>query len=232
MADVADPEVGRYGVCPSFARGPRKDQMSRSRRLASLLAVAAAGLAIAPGGASAGILTATAPSCDAQSLDQVFLPWADVANYTLAPGGAAESADGLTLSGNATITDGNEPWQVGGSGDRSVRLPAGSSVTTAPICVGLGHPTLRFFSKSTGTGLLSSLRVDVLFEDAFGNVNALPIGLVLPHGSWSAGLPMLVVANLLPLLPGDTTPVSFRFTPQGAGTWSVDDIYVDPWRNG
>ncbi|MCW2957536.1 MAG: hypothetical protein JWP18_339, partial [Solirubrobacterales bacterium] len=110
--------------------------MSVQRRLACL-AAAAAGLALVPGAASAGILTATAPSCEAQAMDQVFMPWADVANYTLAPGGAAESTDGLSLTGDARVVDGNEPWQVGGSGDSSLRLPAGSSATTDPICVGL-----------------------------------------------------------------------------------------------
>jgi hypothetical protein len=229
MSDAEIPEVADTDHV-HFVGGHRKVQMSRARRLASLLAVAAAGLAVAPGSASAGILTATAPSCDAQAMDQVFMPWADVANYTLAPGGAAESSDGLSLDGPASIATGNEPWQVGGSGNSNLRLPAGSSATTDPICVGLGHPTIRFFSKSSNTGLLSSVRVDVLFEVAFGNVNTLAIGLVLAHGSLSAGAPLLVVANLLPLLPNDTTPVSFRFTPQGAGTWSVDDIYVDPWR--
>ncbi|MCW2999058.1 MAG: hypothetical protein JWN65_2607 [Solirubrobacterales bacterium] len=196
-------------------------------------AVAVAGLALFPAGAGAGVLTAAAPSCEAQVLGQVFLPWLDVANYTLAPGGAAESPAGLTLDGGAGIAPGNEPWQVGGdAGTSSRRLPAGARATTGAICAGLGHPTVRFFSRSSGTGLLSSLRVDALFEDALGGEHSLPIGVVLPHGAWSPGVPMLVVANLLPLLPGDTTPVAFRFTPQGSGTWSVDDVYVDPWRKG
>ena len=39
---------------------------------------------------------------------------------------------------------------------------------------------------------------------------------------------MLVVANLLPLLPGEHTPVAFRFTALG-GDWSIDDVYVDPY---
>ena len=37
-----------------------------------------------------------------------------------------------------------------------------------------------------------------------------------------------MVANLLPLLPGEHTPVRFRITSVGTGTWSVDDFYVDP----
>jgi hypothetical protein len=39
---------------------------------------------------------------------------------------------------------------------------------------------------------------------------------------------MLVVANLLALLPNETTPVAFRFTAQG-GDWSIDDVWVDPY---
>jgi len=41
---------------------------------------------------------------------------------------------------------------------------------------------------------------------------------------------MLFVANLLPLLPGDHTPVALRFVPQGGGSWLVDDVYVYPFR--
>jgi len=40
---------------------------------------------------------------------------------------------------------------------------------------------------------------------------------------------MTVVANLLPLLPGHHTPVAFRFTPLLGSSWSVDDVFVDPY---
>ena len=47
------------------------------------------------------------------------------------------------------------------------------------------------------------MRVDVQFEDALGKTHYLPIGLVaLNGGSWQPSLPMLMVANRLPLLPG------------------------------
>ena len=35
--------------------------------------------------------------------------------------------------------------------------------------------------------------------------------------------------SLLPLLPGDRTPVAFQFTPL-LGDWQIDDVYVDPRR--
>lgn len=200
-------------------------------RLARFTLVAAIGLAVAPGAAHAGLLAVDPESCASQSLDQVFRPWADLADYTLAPGGDAESTGALTLTGDAALAPGNEPFQVGAPTDASsVRLPAGSSATTGAICVGLGHPTMRFFARSSGTNLFSSLRVDVLFQGVLG-LRTLPIGLVSPSSSWTPTAPFLVVANLLPLLPPNSTPVAFRLTPQGAGTWNVDDVYVDPWGN-
>jgi len=38
------------------------------------------------------------------------------------------------------------------------------------------------------------------------------------------------VANLLPLLPNGHTPVAFRFTPIRGGSWSIDDVHVDPYQ--
>ena len=202
-----------------------------TRRLLRFTVGAIAGLAFVPGAAHASLLAVDPASCDTQTMSQVFMPWVDVANYTLAPGGNAESAAALDLTGGASIVPGNEPFQVGAASDsQSLSLPAGSSATTGALCVGLGHPTMRFFAKSSGTNLLSSLRVDVLFQGVLG-LKTLPIGLVLPSSSWAPTSPFLVIANLLPLLPPNSTPVAFRLTPQGAGTWNVDDVYVDPWGN-
>jgi hypothetical protein len=55
-------------------------------------------------------------------------------------------------------------------------------------------------------------------------------GATLGGGKWQPTLPFPVLASLLPLLPGEMTPVQFRFTPVGGGTWQIDDVYVDPWR--
>ena len=156
----------------------------------------------------------------------------DVAHYTALAGADFESAGaGWSMPGAAAIANGNEPYHVGGSGDsHSLSLPAGASVTSPVICAGLAHPTVRFFAKRRSGGWLSlaTLRVDVLFETAGGTVLSLPIGLVLNGGSWQPTSPMLVMANLLPLLPGEHTPLAFRFTAQGAD-WSIDDVWVDPY---
>ena len=201
-------------------------------RIAIATVTATVALAAGASGASAGLLVASAPSCDDQALSKTFLPWWDLADYTALSGGDFEGAgDGWSMTGDAEIAKGNEPWRVGGPGDsRSLSLEAGDSATSPAICVGITHPTVRFFAKRQSGGWLSlsTLRVDVLFETANGTIASLPIGFVLNGGSWQATSPMLVVANLLPLLPGERTPVAFRFTAQGAD-WSVDDVWVDPY---
>jgi hypothetical protein len=99
------------------------------------------------------------------------------------------------------------------------------------MCVGLDHPTLRFFARSSDRSL-SSLTVQVLFEDATGTVRTATIGAVggLGGGRWSPTAAMPIVVNLLALLPGELTPVRFRFRAQGPADWQIDDVYVDPRR--
>ena len=55
------------------------------------------------------------------------------------------------------------------------------------MCVGIEHPTIRFFAKRNSGGLLglSTMRVDVLFESTLGLVSSLPIGVVTPTSSGS-----------------------------------------------
>jgi hypothetical protein len=98
------------------------------------------------------------------------------------------------------------------------------------MCVGIEHPTLRIFARNGGS-VLSTLKVDVLYEDAAGNAQSLTIGKLTGSASWQPSLVMPLVVNLLPLLPDERTAVAFRFTPEGvAGTWRIDDVYVDPYR--
>jgi hypothetical protein len=203
--------------------------MPSIRRLATIALGAVAFAASAAPSAQAGLLVSSASNCDEASSSQVFLPWYDVANYFLAPGGNFESgASGWTLTGGAGVVDGNEPWNVTGGGGSSLRIPAGGSATSPAICVGIEHPTIRFFEKSAGAALGSNLRVDVVFEDAGGTVRDLTIGRET-RGGWEVTPAYVVVANLLALLPGEHTAVAFRFTPEGTGSWQIDDVHVDPY---
>jgi hypothetical protein len=205
--------------------------MGSIKRAVCVLAAAGAAALATAAPANAGLLVASAQDCEAQRASQVFLRWLDPLYYEQAPGGNAESAAGWTLSGGARIVSGNEPWKVGGSRDSSsLLLPRGSRATTGVMCVGIDHPVLRFFAKRNNGWLLDSLSVEVLYETSGGQVASLPVGVVVAGGTWQPTLPLPVLASLLPLLPGEQTPVAFRFTPVGGASWQIDDVYVDPWR--
>ena len=202
-----------------------------TRRLAAALAVGFI-LGLTPSVASAGPLVASATGCDDPAMENPFLPWIDPASYVLAPDGTLEGgAAGWSLDG-ASIASGNEPFYVHGAGEsQSLAIAPGGSATTPAMCVGIEHPTLRFFARRSGGSLLSSLRVEVLFEDAGGDVHSLPIGTHSALGtSWAPTLQMVIGANLLALLPNERTAVAFRFTASSGATWHIDDVYVDPYR--
>jgi hypothetical protein len=213
------------------------DHCSMSFRLRTTViaaSVAAAALAAGAPSASAGILVASAPNCTTPVTSQAFRSVdGDTDSYQLVPGGNFEAGSkSWSLSGGASVVSGNEPWKVGGSSHgKSLVLPAGSSAISPTACVGLAEPTLRFFVKKNRAPLLgiSTLAVSVYVKTSLGLVVPVPVGVVLANGQWKPTSPMLIVANLLPLLPGDRTPVAFQFTPV-LGDWQIDDVYVDPRR--
>jgi len=201
------------------------------RGLALTLTLGALSLATAAP-AHAGLLVESAENCEPKPTKQVFLPWLDPLNYVAVTGGDFESgAAGWKLSG-ARVVDGNEPWRVSGSDDgKSLSIPAGASATSPVMCAGLDHLFMRYFAKSKASllgTLTSHLRVEVLFETSTGAVGSLPLGIQVLNSSWAPSLPVPVVANLLPLLPGEHTPVAFRFTAVGSASWTIDDVYLDP----
>jgi hypothetical protein len=202
---------------------------NRLHRTVLAAAVATAAFAVGAPAANAGLLVASAPDCSPKPMSQPFTPWGDTSNYTLAPGGSFEPGKGSwQLSGGASVVAGNEPWKVNGAADaNSLRLSPGATATSPVMCVGLEHPTLRLFARNN-RALLSTLTVEVIFETSLGLKAFAPVGTLLPNGQWKPSPKFLVVANLLPLLPGEHTPVQFRVRSVGLGTWWVDDFYVDP----
>jgi hypothetical protein len=176
--------------------------------------------------AHAGVLTTSATDCHDGVVTQPFAAWHD-ASYYKSVATFEHGTAGWTLTGGAKVAAGNEPWHVGATGDSaSLALPAGSTATTPPVCVGLSEPTLRFFTRRD-SGLLSTLAVTVQVQTSLGLWVTVPLGADL-GGAWHPSAQMLVVANLLPLLPPDRTAVRFTFAPLLGGSWRVDDVYVDP----
>jgi hypothetical protein len=208
----------------------------RGARIALLGTIAATALlAVGAGSASAGVLVASAPSCDNGVNTQPFAQWGDDNHYFLAPGGNFEgSLAGWDLS-RARVASDQEPWQVADdSGSKGLVIPAGSSVVTPTMCVGIEHPTMRFFAHRSGGGLLggvSQLVVTARVETSLGLVVEVPVGAVnlLSNGAqWNKTPTQIMLASLLPLLPGEHTPIQLRFTAVGTGNWVIDDVYVDP----
>jgi hypothetical protein len=193
--------------------------VSRRFRLSLMAAAAALVSAVAAAPAGAGVLVASAEDCDNGPVSKPFAAYGDQANYFLVPGGDfAGDSSGWAFDGAA-------------AGNGVLTVPSGASATSPAVCVGLEHPTSRFFVRKASGGLLSSLRVDVLAETSVGLTVAVPVA-TIGAGSAFAPSPIVVnVANLLPLLPGEHTPMALRFTGQG-GTFQVDDVYVDPYGRG
>ena len=201
----------------------------RTGRVLFAAAVAAMALLAPAGSASAGLLSQSAGPCPSYPSSQPFAKWLDPMSYTLAPGGAFESASGLTLTGGARIVSGNEPNHLNSGGDsRSVLIPRGGTVTTGPICVGLDKPTIRFFAKRPSLALLPLLTVEGVFTTKAGTSASLPmVGVPLAGNAWSLQVPFVTTGAVLEL--GDTTMMRFRIRAE-SGDWQIDDLYVDPWR--
>jgi hypothetical protein len=205
--------------------------VSITRRIAAPLIAAAALFALGAGSAHASLLVADGENCGDYTASQVFLPWADVANYTLAPGGDFENGN-YGWTGDATrVTTDNEPFNIGSASDHSSLSIASGGVATSPaLCVGLGEPDARVFFKQTSGSSFAGLRVEALFDDAYGNTHSVSMGVLGGSRAWTLSPQMMIVANLLPLLDNGT-PVAFRFSAIG-GTFQIDDLYVDPWHRG
>src|SRR3954464_14176672 len=185
----------------------------RRARIALISGLTGAALfAALPGSASAGVLVASAPSCDNGANSHPFAQWGDDNSYFLAPAGSFENgASDWSLGGGSAVVADQEPWRVGGdNGSHALDVDAGRSVVSPTMCVGLEHPTMRFFAHRSGGGLLgglSTLVVTARVETSLGLVLDVPViglvnGLAGNGTSWNKTQKQIVTSSLLPLLPG------------------------------
>jgi hypothetical protein len=202
------------------------------RAVIVLLVVVCSVLAMT-GNASAGLGDGILSPCDDPS-SQPFLPWLDSAGYALMPDGGFEGgASGWTLAGGASVVSENEPFYVRDAGDgSSLALPSGASALSDTACIGLFSPTMRFFARNTGSSS-STLHVDAVYTDLFGQSRSLPIATLSAGADWQPTPPVLILANVaaLPMRNGGAAQVAFRFSADGTdGSWQIDDVYVDPYK--
>lgn len=147
-----------------------------------------------------------AQACPDQPLSRPFTPWLDFAWYQAAP-------PDWELNG-ASVVAGGQPW---GGGPESLSIPAGANVVSAPVCITLAHPTLRFFIRGDG-----ALAVSVIAGPGL----ELPVGVALGSAVWA---PSPIVLNVLNLL--GEQEVRFRLE-SVLGSHQVDDVWIDPYSKG
>jgi hypothetical protein len=180
--------------------------------------------------ASTGVALA---SCPTQPVSTPFSQWGDSNDYFLVPGGSFEgTADqlGWTLS-NASLTTGNEPFNVNDPGDQQSLTINGGGIATSPyFCVDETMSGLRFFAAQVSAG--TDLRVRALVQNPDGSVTVVPIA-DLADGSMPAWAPTDALGGSGRLPDGSSIMVALRFrAPVSSGSWQIDDIYVDPYRSG
>jgi hypothetical protein len=165
----------------------------------------------------------TAGRCEGRVIEQPFAGFDDPADYFLAPDGDFSSgATGWDLGGAEVVGD-NEPWNVHASEVAAgLAVGAGESATSPTICVAETDPTMRFFARGSG----GELQVDVLYTNELGEPQSLTIGTLEADGEWSPTPALPITANTYEMA------VAFRFTAVGEGDWTIDDVYVDPYRKG
>jgi hypothetical protein len=193
--------------------------------LAAVLGAAALTFAVVP---------AADAACSATQTTKAFAAFGDNADYSLAPGGAFESgATGWWLAG-ASVVAGNESAKVHGADDsRSLAISATGKAVSPAFCVGIQHPTFRFFARRTsGTWGVLNLKLRVKGSD--GVVNETVVASVTAADTaWHPTAPV-ALSTVLGLWNGDqSASVQIVFDPEDSGgSWAIDDVYIDPYSKG
>jgi hypothetical protein len=208
--------------------------MHSRRRVRTVLGAGVAAVAFVAGTgaqASQGVRDGVVP-CGRRVLSHPFAAFGDPKPYfRITNGGFESGATAWTLGAGAAVVAGNEPFQVGGARDgHALRLGAGGTAASAPLCAGTNEPQMRLFARGVG-GDQSRLRVDAVVTSLSGRPMRTVTLRVAPtaNGAW-APTPAIVFGSSA----HGAEVVQFRFSVEGAtagSDWRIDDVYVDPWRN-
>jgi hypothetical protein len=187
-----------------------------------VLAGVAATAVLAPAGAADA---ATAP-CAGESLSQVFADWGDPSWYFLAPNGSFE--DGSTawsLTGGARVVRSTDPFGLGGAEDRrSLALPTGASATSAPFCIRRDSRTVRWVQRGSRG---ATLAVEVVHTSTRASSPGRTLDVVRGNGDWGPSAPVKIPLHGTGASGDGYTVVALKLTAL-TGTWSIDDLNVDP----
>jgi hypothetical protein len=181
--------------------------------------------------ATAGSLV-TSADCQYGDTAQVFLPWADDAEYQLAPQGDFSSTSGWTLNKQASVVDGGDPYT---GADQSLAFENSGQAATPAMCVDLSRPTIRFFTRDVGGNGKANLKVDVLYEDFNGHIKHLTIARVRAGSDWQPSVLLPFYMNMLAAAsPSGVTAVAFQFKAEGLQkdeSLFISSLYVDPFQS-
>jgi hypothetical protein len=183
----------------------------------------------------AAMYTAHVP-CSERYIEHPFAAWDDNADYFLIKEGnlGSDATYDWNLGGGELVAE-NNPSSLHGEEVSSLSLSEGDSAESPTACVTVDDPTMRFFVKNTGaeTGTLS---VDAVYLDESFEAHTFHLGTLTSAdatGEWGPSPVLELAAPLVDVLGDGETPVTFRFTAEGAGSgWLVDDVYVDPYGKG
>lgn len=153
----------------------------------------------------------------------VFSQWSDSRAYVFATNGGFELGSlGWSLSGGASVVNGNEPFFLHSSGDsRSLYLPRGASATSPATCMATSSTVIRFVSKGD-----TNLRVQIVERNLLGIVvNILSVSNVNGTTAWEPTPQITNLQSLQGLLGVSTMQVKITAVDAPA---QVDDLFVDP----
>jgi hypothetical protein len=193
-------------------------------RLAGTL-IAGLGLAGLPLGVA--LPAQAVEACTTRTLSQPFTAWDDTNNYFPVTSGTFESGtSGWSIGPGVSTVAENEPWKVAG-GSSSLRIPAGSSASTAEMCLTAEEDSVRFFYKSPGSG--QYLQVTIKATNTVQH-NTYITSFTLKTGLFAGW--QLTPRIPLPDVRGTTGTenVVITLAANGSAAWQIDDVFVDPSR--
>ena len=181
--------------------------------------------------AKSGKLSAAA-DCGFDAASQVFLPWGDLADYSLIPQGDLTDTSRWTFK-NVTLSTEHDPVT---DGARSLLFTKGDSEAVTPVmCVNLDNPTLRLFLADRGGNDKAHLDVKAIYEGLDGKAHDLTLAKLKVGPTWEPSLVLPIGINMLSVASASGwTPVAFEFDVHGlqkGETFSLGGVYVDPCRS-
>jgi hypothetical protein len=177
---------------------------------------------------------ASAASCGSQSLTSPFGRFGDGNSYYLAPSGSFESSAWW----GGSLINGSDPFKLNSIWD-SHAMQINGQATSPSFCITRDDPSLRFVARSTqipgSNGNYSQLNVSVSVRNSNGSSANYFLGALQPQGNGWFTSPRLEYGSLFDswLFGSDgqgTAQMQIVLTVAGqGGTWTVDDVYVDPF---